>query len=43
MQGPRRDAGITGAKKVLGGLENVIKANFWEKQFQQKQDQKYDS
>ena len=43
MQGPGRDAGIAGAKKVLGGLENVIKANFQGKQFQQNQNQKYDS
>ena len=29
-QGPRRDSGSTGAKKVLDALENDIKANFQE-------------
>ena len=31
FQGPRRDSGSTGIKKVLAALESETKANFHEK------------
>lgn len=31
FQGPRRDSGSAGTKKVLAALENETKANFQEK------------